>query len=110
MRTVFTTFWPDGTRTEAEFDLAPDPSLAELKGALRATLGSADVEHVSVLWRDRRADMFVDEDGHGKGLARNEAATGIYRAAWLRDHPATPLEELPAIAGPAVIADRLVWS
>jgi hypothetical protein len=53
--------------------------------------------------------MFVDEDGHGRERPRNEAATTIYRANWLRQHPGVDPETLPWIAGPAVLFDRRVW-
>lgn len=104
---------PDGTRAEGFVDLPEEPSrYSEIRAAIRAllVLGKAYPEHVSVLHESKRADMFVHEDGHGDGLPRNEAATAIYRAAWLRDHPADEPETLPWIAGPAVIFDRIVWS
>ncbi|MDH2313074.1 hypothetical protein [Methylobacterium brachiatum] len=102
----------DGTRMEREVELAPNPRYSELRASIRAllVLGSAYPEHVTVLHEGRQADMFVHEDGHGAGLPRNEAATAIYRAAWLREHPGHDPETLPCIAGPAVIFDRIVWS
>ncbi len=36
-------------------------------------------EEVWVLFNSKRSRMFVDEDGHGKGLPYNEKATEIYR-------------------------------
>lgn len=102
----------DGTRTERLVDLSAEPRYGEIRAAIRSllVLGKAFPEHVTVLHEGTRADMFVHEDGHGEGLPRNEAATAIYRAAWLRDHPADDPETLPWIAGPAVIFDRIVWS
>jgi hypothetical protein len=101
---------PDGSCEERSAVMAADPRYAEIRAALRPILGAAYPEHVAVLHDGRRADMFVLEDGHGEGLPRNEAATAIYRAAWLRDHPADDPETLPWIAGLAVIFDRIVWS
>lgn len=55
-------------------------------------------------------DMFIDEDGHSRDRPRrNEKATAIYRANWLRQHPSTDPETLPWIAGPAVLFDKRVW-
>ena len=58
----------------------------------------------------RAAAMFVDEDGHAKGLPRNEAATAIYRASWMARNPRDDPESLPWIAGDAAIFGRRVWS
>jgi len=99
----------DGTREDRSVDMAGDPGLAELRDVLEPIL-TGRPEHVAVLHEGRRTEMFVHEDGHGEGLPRNEAATAIYRAAWLRNHPADDPETLPCIAGPAVIFDRIVWS
>ena len=102
----------DGTRLKCVVDLSDQPRYAEIRAAIRAllVLGKAYPEHVTVLHEGKRADMFVQEDGHGEGLPRNEAATAIYRAAWLQEHPSHDPETLPWIAGPAVIFDRIVWS
>lgn len=109
MKTSLLILQSDGARDERIVDMKGDPGLAELRDVLEPIL-TGRPEHVTVLHEGRRADMFVHEDGHGKGLSRNEAATSIYRAAWLRDHPADAPETLPWIAGPAVIFDRIVWS
>lgn len=87
----------DGTRTERVVDLAADPKYGEIRAAIRAllALGHAYPEHVAVLHEGKPADMFVHEDGHGERLPRNEAATAIYRAAWLRDHPPTTPKPYP---------------
>lgn len=72
-------------------------------------LDGGDLEHVSVLFGGRRADMFVDDRGIEKDLPRNEAATAIYRANWLSRHPGADPESIPAIYGLAVLFDRIVW-
>ncbi|MCJ2086935.1 hypothetical protein MKK88_13185 [Methylobacterium sp. E-005] len=109
MKTGLIILRADGSREDRDVDMAGDPGLAELRDVLEPILAGRP-EHVTVLHRSRRADMFVDEAFGPKGLPRNEAATSIYRAAWLRDHPADNPETLPWIAGPAVIFDRIVWS
>jgi hypothetical protein len=56
-------------------------------------------------------DMFVDEIGHvrdGGPKPRNDAATAIYRANWLRAEGGDP-ETLPWIAGIAIVFDRRIW-
>lgn len=68
-------------------------------------------EHVAVLYKGHRRDMFVGEtsainDRH----IRNVRATEIYRNNWLTRHPGTDPESLPAISGPAVLfPDDIVW-
>jgi hypothetical protein len=70
-----------------------------------------DMEHVSVLFQDQHADMFVDERGVIDGLPRNDLATAIYRENWMRQHPDNDPESLPHIAGTAVVFHgRRVWS
>lgn len=75
------------------------------------------LEHVTV-WADftggnnfRRADMFVNEMGHLETppLPRNEAATLIYRRNALMHQGYTDPEDLPWIAGPAVLFEHIVW-
>ena len=103
----------DGTRETRTIELAEKPlRYAQIRVALRPLLdiGDAYPEHVSVLHAGEPADMFVHEDGHSAGLPRNEAATAIYRASWLQLNPKDDPEDLPWIAGPAVIFDRIVWS
>lgn len=69
-----------------------------------------NLEHVSVLVDNRRHDMFVDDMGLVKGLARNPAATKIYRAASMWRNPEQDPEQLGFIAGPAILFSRPVWS
>lgn len=52
--------------------------------------------------------MFVDEMGHQARKPRNHAATAVYRANWLRAEGGDA-EDLPWIAGDAVLIDRIVW-
>lgn len=85
------------------------PGLAMLRELVEPKLDGARLEHVTVLYQDRRGDMFVDERSALRDLPRNEHATSIYRAATLRDRPETDPESLPAIYGPAVVFDRQVW-
>jgi hypothetical protein len=67
--------------------------------------GCEHAEHVAVLFNGKRAHMFVDEMGHHEGLPRNDAATAIYRANWLAQHPDCDPETLPWIAGDAVVLE-----
>jgi hypothetical protein len=72
-------------------------------------------EHVSVLHafdvgtKPVRADMFVNEMGHSKGLRFNQKASKIYRRYWMKTHPDHNEDDLPPILGDAVIFDRIVW-
>lgn len=75
------------------------------------------LEHVTVLAdfeggvKFKRMDMFVNEMGHLKDppLPRNEAATVIYRRNALMNQGYSNSEELPWIAGPAVLFEHIVW-
>jgi hypothetical protein len=80
-----------------------------IEGYTIADDGAEYPEHVSVLFKGAPADMFVDETGVLKGLPRNEAATAIYRANWLKQHPEQDPEALPHIAGTAVVTGRRIW-
>jgi hypothetical protein len=94
-------------------DLPIWPGLDRLKRTLcvKGRLGDdAHMEHVSVLLDGRPTDMFVDEDGHAKGLPYNAAATKVYRAHALFRNPDQDAEKLPKIVGPAIIFSRRVWS
>lgn len=72
------------------------------------------IEHVTVLADFaggidfKRADMFVNEMGHLENLPRNENATVIYRRNALMQGFDEP-EDLPWIAGPAVLFEKIVW-
>lgn len=93
-----------------EFKNAPD--YRQLKDLLTPLLDGAPLEHVYVLYEGRRADMFVDEMGHVRNvpLPRNEEATAIYRANALKRGMASDPEDLPWIAGPAILFEEIVWS
>lgn len=100
--------------TEIEFKPFP-PNYMQLSEAIKPLIGGGDIEHVSVLFEGQRRDMFVDEFGAPvcKGLPRNECATAIYRAATMQGLSGAPYngdpESIPAIYGPAVIFQEMVW-
>ena len=107
---------PNGPNETRTFELPERPAYGELRELLRLLLGDVDPEHVSVLADFagglvfKRADMFVDEMGHRKGLPRNENATVIYpRNALLHQGVRDP-ETLNWIAGPAILFERIVWT
>jgi hypothetical protein len=69
-----------------------------------------DVEHVNVWHNEKYLDMFVDETGVLKELPFNNKATTIYRANWKAHEPNPgPDDELPYIAGNAVLFMEKVW-
>lgn len=45
--------------------------------ALVRPLVGGEIEHVAVLYNNKRQDMFVDENGQYKDLPRNEIATAM---------------------------------
>jgi hypothetical protein len=91
-------------------------SYAALKAIIEPITGYP-LEHVTVLAdfaggkNFRRSDMFVNELGHvvKPPLPRNEEATAIYRRNALLHQGYTDPEELPWIAGPAVLFEHIVW-
>ncbi len=101
----------NGVEETSQIDWPHDPGYDRLKALIEPLLDGAHLEHVSVLHKGGRADMFVDKEGHCKDppLPRNEAATAIYRAATMRREPKTDPESLPYIVGTAILFDRMVW-
>ena len=93
---------PSETRT---FELPERPSDTDIADLVELVIGVTRCEHVSVLadfaggLNFKRADMFVDEMGHPKGLPRNEAATMIYRRNALLHQGVSDPETLHWIAG-----------
>jgi hypothetical protein len=120
MNTTYTIYRTDGSIERGEVVWPLTPSLAQIKALVEPIVGGP-LEHVRVLdpksveadtiTRADCLDMFVDEIGHvraGGPKPRNHAATGIYRANWLRAEGGDP-EELHWIAGDAIVFDRQIW-
>ena len=116
----YTIFRPDRTSEAGEVDWPADPSYDAIARLVGPIVGGP-IERVRILdpakfdaaqvSRDDYRDMFVDEMGHMREPPgrRNEKATWLYRANWLRVHPEDDPEELPFIAGVAVVFDRVIW-
>lgn len=98
----------DGTETEHEIEWPKEPGYRNIAALVNPIIG-LPLEHVSVLYNDKPADMFVNEEGLLTGLPRNEKATAIYRAATLKRHPKADPEKFPFIVGPAVLFEQRVW-
>lgn len=87
---------------------------ASLRDLVEAIVGEP-FEHVNVFadfdggTAFRYCDMFVNELGHLSDLERNENATIIYRRNALMHIRDCDPEELPWIAGPAVLFRQRVW-
>ncbi len=109
MKTEYTIFRPDGSVEHASVDWPEEPGFERIAALVEPLLDGADLEHVTVLHDNKRADMFVDETGLLKNLPRNEQATAIYRAATIRREPKRHLETLPHIVGTAILFRRIVW-
>ena len=65
------------------------------------------LEHVSVLWQGKRADMFVGDESALDDLPVNRLATEIYHAAGKQR--GANMAGAPVIYGPAVVFDQIVW-
>lgn len=102
--------FPIGRMPEVrQVSVAERPSLEDLRKLIEPHLDGGHLEHLLVLYDGGERDMFVDEEGALKRLPYNPEATLIYRASWLRRHPADDPRSLPAIRGPAVLFDKRVW-
>lgn len=90
------------------------PGFKSLDSIVRPMIGGRckNIEHVSVLYKDKPHDMFVDDEGalvvNGRiPLQRNEVATSIYHAYSISK--GRDMSQAPHIHGVAVIATRKVW-
>ena len=98
-----------------EIDWPDDPGYDRIKTLVEPLLGAGEpLEHVAVLYNGERHDMFVSEVGQLQLTTRgplpiNAAATAVYRCNWLTHHPDTNPDDLPNIAGVAVLFHRPVW-
>lgn len=110
MKTTLTIMVPGAEPVTEEHDLPDEPDFDKLREILVPHLNDLP-ERVRVLHEGAYTDMFV---GDSSALRRdvhkrNEAATKIYRANWLSQHPDDDPEGLPAIWGPACLFSRPVW-
>jgi hypothetical protein len=113
MLTRFTIYWADGSLQGEIIDWPESPTLDQIRRLVEPIVGEP-MEHVRVLdpKSDEYRDMFVDELGHmrqGGPRPRNEAATAIYRHNWLQHEGGEP-DDLPWIAGTAIVFDRIIWT
>ena len=109
---------PDAPPEIETLALPDDPTYLDLAKLLTPYLEGM-LEHVAVLADFsggidyQPADLFVHERGRLLALPRNDAATVLYRRATMMGHTflAIPAhaEELPWIAGVAVLFERRVW-
>lgn len=110
MQTTVTIIRSDGTEDQRELDWPLDPGYDAINDLLQPILGDGrSFERVSVLHQSQTTDMFVDDRSINDALPRNEKATAIYRNYALTQRPGTDPENLPHIAGTAVLMSRRVW-
>jgi hypothetical protein len=107
---TYCVFHVDGSVTLHSAEMSRPPTLDQIYAAVLPHLNGADSEHVSVLHRGRRADMFVNGNGRAFRLPRNDNATAVYRCNWLTRYPTADPEAMPYIVGPAVLFDQIVWT
>lgn len=108
--TAYTIFLADGGVERGAIEWPRKPGWRRIQAFMAPLIGAGhNFEHVSVLFQGALRDMFVDDMGAIWRLPRNEAATRIYRAHWLKHNPDSDPEKLPAIYGVAVLFHREVW-
>jgi hypothetical protein len=103
---------PDQPNETRELDIPEDPDFLydKLLEIVTPLLDGAEFEHVYVQGHDGEpADMFIDDRGLHKDLPFNRAASDVYRRAHLKRFREDDPEDLPYIAGPAVLFSRRVW-
>lgn len=112
IKTEYRVLHTDGTQSVGTVDWPEQPGYKLIEAVVTPLIGPKGtwIERVCV-WHDGRyLDLFVDEDGHARGLPRNEQATRIYRANTIeRLSPGVHPEALPWIVGAAVLFWRPVW-
>src|SRR5271166_2318379 len=106
MSVEYTIIQPAAEPVRGTLDWPESPGYDRIAGFVRPVL-SDDWEHVHVLFGGVCTDMFVSATGALSTRTRpmlpvNAAATIIYRAAWMLQHPDTSPDSLPAIHGTAV--------
>lgn len=99
----------DGPVQTGSIEWPHEPGFDAINKLVQPLIGGGNIEHVAVLHDGQRRDMFVDDEGHVKGLPRNDRATSIYRTNTMTREPGCDPEALPHIAGPAVLFTRRVW-
>lgn len=107
IETTWTVIPVIGASTTETLIMFSKPSLKDLRELVEPHLEGQKLERVRVFVDGAYADMFVGENSAG-GI-RNVRATEIYRNNWLTHNPGTDPESLPAISGPAVLVDRVIW-
>lgn len=78
--TMYHVIKPDGTVVSTDY-VGPLEYGTPAWATFRQLIGLTEddlIEHVSVLWKGKKAHMFVDEEGRAHGLPRNNKATRIY--------------------------------
>jgi hypothetical protein len=109
VRTVFDVIRVSGPIETHDVYWPRNPGYSKLAATIRPILNGSHLEHVSVIYKKRRADMFVDDEGRTAGLPRNDRATAIYREWSMSQRRYDDPEDIPWIAGTAIIFHRLVW-
>ena len=122
MQVSYTVFQPDGTTANGHIEVPDDiadpestsTSYDAIKAVMDPILGEGQwFEHVTVWWTGQQLDMFVDENGHARGLSRNEKATEIYRSAMMMGKTGLPIpkdpEAIAFVVGPAVLFEKRIW-
>lgn len=76
---------------------------------LQKTRAEARLKHVAVLYENKRASMFVDDEGVAHGQPINKQATAIYWAS-SRARGESPDNTWPRIHGVAIVFNANLWS
>lgn len=106
MKTTYTIYRADGTKEDGEVDWPPAPGF-DLINNFICPIVKGPMEHVSVSYRGKRADMFIDEMGHIRAEegVLNVEATKIYRTYAISQGKANE----HYIVNDVVVFDRIVW-
>ena len=109
--TAYTILRPGALPERGAIDWPKYPGWKRIGAFMVPLLGlGRNYMHMAVLYREKKADMFVDDRGDVDGLPVNEEATKLARAYHLKHNPGVAAADLPAVYGVAALFDREVWS
>lgn len=114
MQTQYQIIGTDSIARLCEVDWPREPSFEQMKALIEPLIqtpcySTSYMEQVRVWHEGQYVSMFVDDMGALKKLPVNEAATLIYHANMLQEHPGADTSDWPKIHGPAVLFSRNVW-
>ena len=113
MQTTYRVLFPGPQVLHGAVDWPVIPARENVGALVRPYLNDEPYELVTVYVEGVIIDMAIAEMGHVRLTTRaplpiNVAATELYRDSYARLYPDEPRSSMPAIAGAAIVFDRLL--